>query len=102
MSSSLSNVVDNLSEGFRNDKCKPCKSCHEYISVKHNQLIFKCPKCNKNNNKEFNEDLINRFANAYQFWHGGINKFVLLLRKCVYPYKYMNTWERFDEKLLPN
>ena len=24
---------------------------------------------------------------------------LLLLRKCVYPYEYMDSWERFDEKL---
>ena len=28
-----------------------------------------------------------------------INKFILLLRKGVYPYEYMNSWERFNEKL---
>ena len=31
-----------------------------------------------------------------------INKFVLLLRKGVYPYEYMDSWERFSEKLLPS
>ena len=28
-------------------------------------------------------------------------KFVLLLRKGVYPYEYMDSWERFNETLLP-
>ena len=30
------------------------------------------------------------------------NKLVLLLRKGVYPYKYMDNWERFHETLLPD
>ena len=33
MSSSLSNFVDNLAEGFHNKKCKDCKSCLEYIKI---------------------------------------------------------------------
>ena len=37
----------------------------------------------------------------YQFCSGNINKFVLLLRKGVYPYEYMDTWERFNETSLP-
>ena len=28
--------------------------------------------------------------------------FLLLFRKDVYPYEYMDSWERFDEALLPN
>ena len=31
-----------------------------------------------------------------------INKFVLLLRKGVYPYEYMDAWEKFNEILLPS
>ena len=31
-----------------------------------------------------------------------INKFVLLLRKGVYPYKYMGAWEKFNEISLPS
>ena len=102
MSSSLSNLVYNLSERVHGDKCTDCKSCLNYIAVKDDQLIFKCPKCNKNHNKDFNKDLINRFASAYGFFDGDINKFILLLRKGVYPYEYMDSWERFDETLSHN
>ena len=31
-----------------------------------------------------------------------INKFYLMLRKGVYPYKYMNVWKRFDQISLPD
>ena len=37
----------------------------------------------------------------YQFCNGNLNKFVLLLRKGVSPYKYMDSWERFNETSLP-
>ena len=70
------------------------------MSVKDNQLIFKCLNCNKNYNKDFNKELINRLSSTYKFCDGDINKFILLLRKNVYPYEYMDSWERFDETLL--
>ena len=31
-----------------------------------------------------------------------IDKFILLLRKGLYPYEYMDSWERFDETSLPD
>ena len=31
-----------------------------------------------------------------------LNKFILLLRKGVYPYEYMDSWERFNETSLPD
>ena len=37
----------------------------------------------------------------FQFCNGDLNKFVMLLRKGVYPYEYMNSWERFNETSLP-
>ena len=89
MSSSLSNLVDNFAEGLHNNKCTDCKFCHEYISVKDNQLIFKCLKFGKKHKKYFNKDLIKRFTNTYEFCDGDINKFCLMLRKDVYPYEYM-------------
>ena len=53
MSSSLSNLIDNLSERVHSDKCTDCKSCLDYISVKYDQLIFTCPKCNRNHDLRF-------------------------------------------------
>ena len=42
MSTSLSSLVDNLSEKLHIDKCKDCKSVLDYMPVKDNQLIFQC------------------------------------------------------------
>ena len=101
MSTSLSSLVNNISDGLYNDKCTDCKSCLEYVSAKDNQLIFNCLKCNSNYNKEFNEDSIKRFASTYEFCDKDINEFLLFL-KGVYPYEYINTWKNFDETTLPN
>ena len=102
ISSSLSNLVDNLSERLYNYKCTDCKSCLDYTSTKDNKLMFKCAEYHKNHKKQFNKDLIKRFENTYEFCDRDINKFILLLRKGVYPYECMENWERFDEKLLPD
>ena len=102
MSTSLSSLVDNLSEKLHSDKCKDCKSELDYMSVKDNQLIFQCLECKKNYKKDFNKESIKRFANTYEFCNGDINKFILLLRKRVYPYEYMDSWERFNETSLPD
>ena len=37
----------------------------------------------------------------FKFSNNDINKFILLLWKSVYPYDYMNDWERFNEIALP-
>ena len=53
--------------------------------------------------KEIHNDvLIKRFYNTYQLSDNDINKFKLLLRKCVYPYQYMDSWKRFNETELPS
>ena len=102
MSTSLSNLVDNLSEGFHNDKCTNCKSCLDYMTIKDEQLIFRCFRCKKYYEKDFNKELTQRFANIYEFCNGDLNKFILLLRKGVYPYEYMDSWEKSNETSLPD
>ena len=70
------------------------------MKTKDEKLIFRCFSCKKNYEKDFNKELIERFANIYEFCKGDLNKFILLLRKGVYPYEYMDNWERFDETSL--
>ena len=102
MSSSLSKLIDNLSEGFHNNKCLDCESCLDYMKTKNEKLILKCFNCKQNYEKDFSKELIKRFTSTYEFCNGNLNKFILLLRKGVYPYEYMDNLERFDETLLPN
>ena len=55
----------------------------------------------ENSLKPINQ-LTKKFPNAYQFCNGDTNKCVLFLRKDVYPYKYVDSWKRFYEKLSPD
>ena len=111
MSSSLSKLVDNLSEGIHNNKCADCKSSLDYIKTKNEKLILECYNCKQRYIKKFNKELIKRFASTYEFCNNDttgsssserINKFLLLLRKGVYPYEYMDAWEKFNEISLPS
>ena len=54
MSSSLSNLVDNLSEGLHRDECTDCKSFLDYMITKDDHLIFRCFEYKKNYEKDFN------------------------------------------------
>ena len=49
-------------------------------------------------NKWINQKVSKR---VYQFSDGDLNKFVLLLPKDIYPYEYVDSWERFNETSLP-
>ena len=60
------------------------------MKTKDEKLIFRCFSCKKNHGKGFNKELIKRFANTYNFCNRDFNKFILLLRKGVYPYEYMD------------
>ena len=48
MSTSLSNLVSNLSAGLHNDRCTDCKFFLDYMKTKEEQLIFRCFRCKKN------------------------------------------------------
>ena len=102
MSTSLSNLVSNLSEGLYNDRCIDFKSCLNYMTTKDEQSIFRCFRCKKNYEKNFDKELIQRFAKIYEFCNRDLNKFILFLRKGIYPYEYMGSWERFNETSLPD
>ena len=77
MSTSISNLVNILSEKLHSDKCRDCKSELNYMSFEYNQLIFQCFECRRNL-KDFDKELIKRFTNTHEFSNGDINKFILL------------------------
>ena len=102
MATSLSKLVDNLTDNIHNDKCIKCKSNLCFVRAMNETLLFKCIDCEKEYEKEINKELIERFANTYKFCNNDINKFIMLLRKGVYPYEYMDGWDKFNEKIIPS
>ena len=90
MASSLSKLVDNLSEGIHNNKCCDCGSNLDYIKTtakpsflerKNEKLILECYNCKQRYKKKLNKELIKRFTSTYSFCNNDLNKFILLLRK---------------------
>ena len=116
MRSSLSSLANNLSEGIdkikwkfghNDNKCKTCGitckvyNCFlEYAKFKDDLTDYKCLYYNKNYQQKLNEKLKKQFFNTYNFFNHDNNKFILLLRKGVYLYEYIDDWEKSKEKLL--
>ena len=101
MAISLSNIVDDLTDRIHKIKCKNCGSFFEYESLKDNSIKYKCLSCNTNYSKKLNEELEKQCKKIFNFYNNDINKFVFLLRKDVYPYEYMDDWEKFNKTTLP-
>ena len=72
----------------------------EFIGFKNGRLNYKCKKCKKPYTKLTNESIRN-FATLYKFLNSDLDKFFLLLRKGIYLYEYMDSWEGFDENTIP-
>ena len=84
MPTSLSELVDNVSVNFNSIECKSCTE------------NSRCKECER-----IIEGLIKKFSSIYQFCNNDLNKFILLLRKGVYPFEDMDNWEKFNEAKLP-
>ena len=80
---------------------KKTKSECDFIRFKSNRLNYRCKECKRKSTKS-TDGLIEKSPRMYQFCSGDLNKFVLVLRKGVYPYEYMDNWERFDETSSPD
>ena len=97
MAISLLNLVDYLAEEIHKIKCKGRDCFLEYESLKDNLIKYKCLLCNKDYSNKLDEKFKKRFRNTFKFSYNDINKFILLLRKDVYPYEYIDDWEKFNE-----
>ena len=104
MSTSLSNLVDNLS-GVYDKECTRCMerkkirlNC-EFIIFNNGRLNYKCKEYKKSRTKLTNESIRN-FPSLYTFCNDDLNNFFLLLRKGIYLYEYIDSWERFDENII--
>ena len=91
----LSDLVDNLSE-INIKYCTKCmerkniKSDCNFIEFENNRLNYRCKECKGTSIKSIN-GLTEKFPSVCQFCDGDLNKFVLLLRKGVYPYEDMDS-----------
>ena len=56
--------------------------------------------CNKNHQHKFDKKSKERSFNTYKFSNHDSNKLIFLLRKSVYPYEYMDNWEKFNKASL--
>ena len=101
MASSLSNLADNLTEGTHETNCKSCGCFHEYKQVKKNLFIYKCLSCNKSYSKNLNGELKKILNNTFKISNNDINKFIQLLRKGIYSYKYIDDLEKVNLTTLP-
>ena len=99
MTSSLSNIVT-LMDGICKIKCKDCNCFLESESAKDNLIKYKCPSGKKGYSEMMDENLQNQFKNTSKF-SNNINEFILLLRKGIYPYEFMDDWEKFKETSFP-
>ena len=91
MASSLSNLVNNLSEGVHKIKCKyehndkKCEICRiqykycdcflEYSNFNDDLIEYKCLCCNKNYKQKFDEKLKNQFFNTCKFSNHGNDEY---------------------------
>ena len=66
------------------------------MGLKLKDWITNAKNMEKKCTKLINEAVTN-FPIMHQFWKDDLNKFELLLRKGVYHYEYMDSWEKFDE-----
>ena len=55
IASSLSNLVDTITEGIHKIRCKDCDSFLEYENMKDDLIKYKCLSCNKDYSNKLDE-----------------------------------------------
>ena len=85
-------------------KCEETKDKNIKLKIKivnnKKTVITKCKTC-KSHESQLVRDLINKFLSTYKLYNESTPKVILLLKKGVYPYEYMDSMDRFNETTLP-
>ena len=101
MMTSLSQSINKISEIDRKisqiDKKEPDNKFIDNMRSMMTSLSLSIDKVSEIDNKISQAPLIEKFPNTYQLCNKDLNKFALLLRKGVYPYEYMDSWNKFNE-----
>ena len=78
MASSLFNLVDNLAEKIHKNKCTNFNTfCLEYTKINNDLTEQKSLRCNKNYQKQFDDNLKKGSSNTYKSAEYDINKYIL-------------------------
>ena len=92
--------VNNLSELL---DCKCADKNKQQIEIKYNdKIVYSCCEPCTKRSKQTIEWLKDKFPRIFQLTNGNTDKFILLLKKGVYPNEYMNSWKRFEETGFPS
>ena len=85
VTTSLSNLVDNLTGEIHKIKCKTCGCFLEYKSVEGNSIEYNCSSCNKYFLIKLDQILKIKIRSRFEFSKNNIGKFSLLLSKGIDP-----------------
>ena len=101
-SSSLDKLTSNLC-GASGIQCDKCKGNMEMINISGDYItLFGCERCRTKNTKDLDEEVLKKnFNHTSRFWECD-EKFRLMIRKGVYPCKYMDGWKKLEEASLPS
>ena len=67
MASSLSNLVDNLTEEIHTTKCKDCDCFFEYERIKDILIKYECLSCNKDYSNKLDEEQKRNYRTHFSF-----------------------------------
>ena len=101
MASSLDKLASNLCSTV-GIQCDKRKGNMELINISGDYIAsLGCERCRSKKTKDVDkEELKKDFNHTSRFW-GCDGKFRLMMRKGIYPYEYMDDWEKFEKAGLP-
>ena len=101
MASSLGKLASNLC-GTSGIQCDKCKGNMELINISGDYIAsLGCERCRTKKTKDLDERVLKKNFNHTSRFLGCDEKFRLMIRKGVYPYKYMDAWGKSEETGLP-